>query len=57
MTELQLLAKRQKYETSHILHLLVSVLTFGAWVPVWLIVALSNANERQKVDRKLKQIH
>jgi hypothetical protein len=30
--------------TSHVLHLLLSVLTFGLWLPLWLIAALSNGS-------------
>ena len=49
-----LLAKRKR--TSHVLHLLLSLLTLGLWVPVWLLVALSNANENRKVDRELRRL-
>jgi len=31
-------------KTSHILHLVLFLLTFGLWAPVWLIVALYNHN-------------
>lgn len=56
MTELQLLMRMEKYKTNHILHLLLSVLTAGFWIPVWVIVAISNANERAKVNKKLKRL-
>jgi len=49
----KLMARYQKHHTSHVLHLLLSVLTAGLWVPVWLLVAVSNANERQKIEKKL----
>lgn len=49
-----LLAKRQHYETSHLLHLVLSVFTAGIWVPFWVLVSLSNANERRKIDKKLE---
>jgi len=48
-----LIAKRNDHRTSHVLHLLLSVITAGLWVPIWLLVALSHANERRKIDRKL----
>jgi hypothetical protein len=51
----QLIAKRADHKTSHVLHLLLSVVTAGLWVPVWLLVALSHANERQKIDQKLAE--
>lgn len=53
MTELQLLMRRERYKTNHILHLLLSVLSAGLWVPLWILVALNNGIERQKVDRRL----
>lgn len=31
-------------KTSHILHLLLTLLTFGFWSPVWFILALYNHN-------------
>lgn len=33
----------RKKPTNHILHLLLSVFTFGLWIPVWIIVAIVNA--------------
>lgn len=35
--------------TNHILHLLLSVFTVGFWLPIWLIIALSNSGERRQV--------
>lgn len=51
-----LLAKRADYKTAHVLHLILSLITFGMWIPVWLIVTLSNSIERGKIDRKLYRI-
>lgn len=31
-------------KTSHILHLLLTLLTFGFWSPIWFILALYNHN-------------
>jgi hypothetical protein len=53
---MQLAAKRHGYETSHVLHLLLSLVTVGIWVPVWLIVAMSNKIERAKIDRKMGEL-
>ena len=50
------LAKLQKYRTSHLLHLVLSIITAGFWVPVWLLVTISNANERQKAERRIASI-
>ena len=49
----QLLAKRADHKTAHVLHLLLSVITAGLWIPIWLLVAISHANERKKIDKKL----
>lgn len=45
----------QKPKTSHILHLLMSVVTAGFWVPVWVIVALINQQKCANIDRKIKK--
>ncbi len=52
-TQAQLMARYQKHHTSHVLHLLLSVITAGLWIPVWMLVAISNANERQKIEKQL----
>lgn len=56
MNQAQLLAKREDHKTSHVLHLLLSVITVGLWIPVWLLVAISHANERAKIDKKLEKM-
>lgn len=33
--------------TSHVLHLLLSVVTVGAWVVIWLLMAANNASQVQ----------
>lgn len=43
----------KKPKTSHVLHLLLSVVTMGFWVIVWLIVALNNNIEAGRIDRKI----
>lgn len=35
----------ERPSTSHVLHLLLSVITVGLWIPVWILVALSNSNQ------------
>lgn len=52
----RLIARRQDYQPSHVLHLLLSVITVGLWIPVWLLVALSHGIERAKIDRKLEKM-
>lgn len=53
----QLLAKRADHKTSHILHLILSIVTGGLWVPIWLLVAISNASQRASIDRQFSGGH
>ncbi len=53
MNDNQLLAKRSDLKTSHILHLILSIITGGLWLVVWLLMALSNATQRAAIDRQL----
>ena len=56
MTEAQLIAKRADHKTSHILHLVLSVITAGIWIPFWIIVTVSHSLERKKIDKKLAHL-
>ena len=46
----------QKKRTSHVLHLILAILSVGFWVPVWLLVALSNSIENARIDRKVAKL-
>jgi hypothetical protein len=35
----------------HVLHLILSVLTAGIWIPVWIIVALASGEKRKVIAR------
>lgn len=35
----------ERPSTSHVLHLLLSVITVGLWIPVWILVAMSNGSQ------------
>lgn len=37
--------QRKVYKTSHAFHLVMSIITLGVWLPVWLIVGLYNASK------------
>lgn len=52
--EVAVLISRKK-KTSHVLHLLLSILTVGIWLFIWLLVSLSNANENTKIDAKIRK--
>jgi len=32
-------------DTSHLLHLVLSIITMGIWLPVWIIVHMNNATK------------
>lgn len=51
---MQLLSKKKK--TSHVLHLVLSLITAGLWLPVWILVCISNAIENYKVDRQIDKL-
>ena len=51
---MQLLSKKKS--TSHVLHLILSIVTVGFWIPVWVIVALSNSIENARIDRKVGKL-
>jgi hypothetical protein len=43
----------QKKQTNHVLHLLLSIVTVGAWLIVWLLVANSNNRHNQRIDQQI----
>lgn len=51
-SEVAVMLSRKK-KTSHVLHLLLSVVTAGVWLVVWIICALSNSMENSRIDRKI----
>jgi len=44
-----------KKSTSHVLHLILSIISCGLWIPIWLLVVLSNSIENSMTDRKIKK--
>ena len=53
MNQAQLIAKRADHKTSHLLHLVLSIITAGLWIPVWILVAVIHSLGRGGIDRKL----
>lgn len=45
-----MVAAKDPYDTNHILHLLLTVFTFGLWAPVWLIIGVTNSNAKARRD-------
>ena len=48
-----LLSKKKK--TSHILHLLLSIITAGIWVIIWILVAISNGSVNSGIDKQIQK--
>ena len=42
-----------KKSTSHVLHLILSIISCGLWLPIWLLVVISNSLENSKIDRRI----
>lgn len=47
----------QRKQTSHVLHLILSLLTAGLWLVMWILVALSNSLENAKIDRRIRKLY
>ena len=45
----------KKKKTNHILHLLLSIITAGIWIIIWILVAISNSSENAKIDRQIRK--
>lgn len=37
-----------KKKTNHVLHLLLSIVTVGVWIPVWIVIAVVNSMRKEK---------
>jgi hypothetical protein len=56
MNEQIFILSNQKKNTSHILHLILSIITGGLWIIAWLIVASNNNTHNRKIDKQIQQI-
>jgi len=54
--KLKLENRLTRSNTSHLLHLVLSIITAGIWIPVWILIALNNATERSRIIRKLDNL-
>lgn len=54
-TSEKLLLLQKKPKTNHILHLLISVFTAGAWLPAWFLIAAINQQRCANIMRKIKR--
>tara|TARA_Y100000593_G_scaffold94032_1_gene191291 strand:- start:66918 stop:67139 length:222 start_codon:yes stop_codon:yes gene_type:complete len=49
-----LIVERERYQTSHGLHLILTLMTGGLWAIVWWLMWMGNNNMRKEVNHKIK---
>lgn len=42
----------QRHKTNHILHFLISVISFGGWLVIWLLITASDTSSRNDIHAK-----
>jgi len=47
----------EKYRTNHILHIILSVLTGGLWIGMWLFLTFHNSTMRDDVRRRIENLY
>lgn len=53
---MKLQAEVAKYKTSHVLHFLLCIPTFGFWMPVWFLVAISNGSQAKAIEKLMSSV-
>lgn len=53
---LKLQARLARANTNHLLHLFLSILTAGFWVPVWIMVTVFTSIKRSRIERTLYKV-
>ena len=48
--------QQRKKKTSHVLHLLLSVITGGLWLVIWALCSIANASQNSKIDKEIEQV-
>ena len=48
--------KIRRYETSHVLHLILSIITAGIWIPIWILITISNSMARSGAKQDLNKV-
>ena len=41
---------KSKHDTNHILHLVLSIVTFGWWIIAWVLIAIINKGKRNNIE-------
>ena len=49
--------QQRKKKTSHVLHLLLSVLTGGVWLIIWALCGIANASQNSKIDKEIADVN
>lgn len=50
----RLLNKRGDYKTNHILHVLLTLVTVGVWLPAWVLITFYNSHKLYHLDKKIE---
>lgn len=51
---MRLLSKKKN--TMHLLHVVLSIITVGFWIPVWILVTISNSIKNNRIDREVGKL-
>ena len=50
------MAKVEKLRTPVVPHLLMSIITCGIWLPIWMILAMITAGQRKVAEKELEKM-
>lgn len=56
MNEKLFILESQKKKTNHILHLILSIITGGLWLVIWLFVGISNSSHNNRLQGEMNHI-
>ena len=51
--QMEQLYEMKKKRTTHVLHFLISFFTVSLWIPVWVLIAVNNGIENQRLRKRL----
>ena len=52
-----LMLEMQKKKTSHVLHLVLSLITGGLWILIWICCAIANGSHNRQIDKRISRIY
>lgn len=52
-----IMLEMQKKKTSHVLHLLLTFVTAGLWVFIWIACALVTWSQNREIDKRIQRIY